>query len=104
MEIITKLSGRMYVIKFLKCYQIPLFLSFLVLNCIGNICPFVEKKKKEKALCLVSHICTKKPPTLFSQPCPTPPIISTPSIIHSYYNVQPPYYSNPSYYSGLEST
>ena len=38
------------------------------------------------------------------QPRPTlPPIISTP-IINNYYNVQPPYYSNPSYYSGLEST
>ena len=38
------------------------------------------------------------------QPCSTlPPIISTP-IINNYYNVQPPYYSNPSYYSGLEST
>ena len=32
------------------------FWGFLVLNCIGSMCPFVEKKKKEKkkkALCLV---------------------------------------------------
>ena len=34
------------------CNEKPSFLSFLVLNCIGNICSFVEKKKK-KALCLV---------------------------------------------------
>ena len=31
------------------------------------------------------------------------PIIPTPPIINNYYNVQPPYYSNTSYYSGLES-
>ena len=35
------------------------------------------------------------PTPLFFQPCP---------IINNYHNVQPPYYSNPSYYSGLEST
>ena len=35
------------------------------------MCPFVEKKKK-KALCLVLHISTKKRPTLFFQPLPTP--------------------------------
>ena len=44
------------------------------------MCRFVEKKKK--ALCLVEHISTKKRHTLF---------------------VQPPYYSNPSYYSELKS-
>ena len=27
-----------------------------------------------------------------------------PPIINNYYNVQPPYYSNPSYYLGLKST
>ena len=29
--------------------------------------------------------------------------VQPPPIINNYYNVQPPYYSNPSYYSGLES-
>ena len=28
------------------CNQKPSFLSFLVLNCVGNMCPFVEKKEK----------------------------------------------------------
>ena len=77
------------------------------------MCPFVEKKKKKKASCLVQHMSTKKPPTQFFQPRPTSPIIPTPSpIINNYYNVQPPrppspstpYYSNASYYSGLESS
>ena len=40
MKMITKRFGLIYVIKFLK------FLSFLVFNCIGNMCPFVEKKEK----------------------------------------------------------
>ena len=43
--------------------------------------------------------------TIFST-LSNPPIIShppLPPIINNYYNVQPPYYSNPSYYSGLES-
>ena len=31
------------------------------------------------------------------------PYYSNPPIINNYYNVQPSYYSNPSYYSGLES-
>ena len=39
-----------------------------------------------------------KKPTLFFQLRPTPPIVN------NYYNVHLPYYSNPSYYSGLEST
>ena len=43
MKMITKLFGRIYVIKFLK---LTLFLSFLLLNCIGNMCLFVEKKGK----------------------------------------------------------
>ena len=30
--------------------------------------------------------------------------MSKPPIINNFYNVQPSYYSNPSYYSGLEST
>ena len=47
------------------------------------MCPFVEKKKKKTALCLVLHISTKKPPILFFQPRPTPPIIN------NYCNVQP---------------
>ena len=50
--------------------------------------PFVEKKKKP--LCLVSHISTKKPPTLFFQPRTIPPIIPTSPIINKYYNVLPP--------------
>ena len=58
------------------------------------MCLFVEKKK---VLCLVQNISTKKPHKLFFQPRPTPPIIN------NYYNVPSPYYSNPSYYSGLES-
>ena len=41
----------------------------------------------------------KKPLTLFFQARPTPL-----PIINNYYNVQPPYYSNSSYYSGLGST
>ena len=61
------------------------------------MCPFVEKKRK-KALCLVLHLSTKKPPTLFFQPRPTPlffnpiqpPYYSNPPIINNYYNVQPP--------------
>ena len=48
-------------------------------------------------------LSTKKPPTLFFQPRPTSPIIPTPPVINNYYNVQPPYYSKSSYYSGLES-
>ena len=50
--------------------------------------PFVEKKKK-KALCLVYHISNKKPPTLFFQPRPSPPIIPTPPVINNF-NVEPP--------------
>ena len=65
------------------------------MNCIGNVCPFVEKKKK--ALCLVQHISTKKPPTLLFQPRPTPLLL----IIIT---MSTPHYSNPSSYSGLEST
>ena len=34
---------------------------------------------------------------------PPLPYYSNPPIINNYYNVQPPYYSNPSYYSGLKS-
>ena len=68
---------------------------------MGNMCHFVEKKKKKKqALCLVQHITTKKPPTIFFQPRPT----SNLPIINNYYNAQPPYCFNPSYYSGIEST
>ena len=44
------------------------------------MCPFVEKKRK-KALCLVQHISTKKPPTLFFQPRPTLPFIPTPLLL-----------------------
>ena len=40
----------------------------------------------------------------FFKPVQPPPIIPTRPIINNYYNVQPPYYSNPSYYSGLESS
>ena len=29
------------------CNQKPSFLSFLVLNFVGNMCPFVEKKRKK---------------------------------------------------------
>ena len=54
------------------------------------MCPFVEKKKK-KALCLVLHISTKKRPTLFFQPLPTPLLLIIITM------------SNPSYCSGLES-
>ena len=60
MKMITKLFGRIYVIKF--------FFAVLI---------------KLQALCLVEHINIKKPPTLFFQPRPTPPIIN------NYYNVQP---------------
>ena len=49
------------------------------------------------------YLSTKKLPTLFLQPRPTPLIIPTSPIINNYYNVQPSYYSNPSYYLGLES-
>ena len=35
---------------------------------------------------------------------PNPPVIPTPPIIDNYYNVQPSYYSIPSYHSGLESS
>ena len=45
------------------------------------MCPFVEKKKKKKALCLVLHISTKETPILFFQPRPNTPIIN------NYYNV-----------------
>ena len=43
--------------------------------------------------------------TLFFQPRLTPLLFQPPPIINNYYNVQPPlpFYSNPSYYSGLES-
>ena len=59
------------------------------------MCPFVEKKKK-KALCLVEHIKTKKPPTLFFQLPSTTPIIPTPSVINNHYNVYlPPFIPNP---------
>ena len=51
------------------------------------MCPFVEKKNK-KALCLV-YISTKKLPTLFFQPRPTPNIVPSPPIINNYCNVQP---------------
>ena len=51
--------------------------------------PFVGKKK---ALCLIYHISTKKLPTLFFQPRPTPLLFHPPPppIINSYNNVQPP--------------
>ena len=44
-------------------------------------------------MCLAQHVSTKKPPTLFFQPHPT-----TYPIINNYYNVQPLYYSKPSYF------
>ena len=98
MKMIAKLFGCIYVIKFFKFLKF-LFLSFLVLNCIENMCPFVEKKENEKSVVFSLTYKYKKPPTLFFQPLPTPPYYSNPPIISNYYNVQPPYYSNPSYYS-----
>ena len=80
---IAKRFGSIYVIKFLKFLKFHL--SFLVLTCIGNMCPFAEKKKKKKALYLVQHISSKRLPTLFFQPRPNLLLFQ------------------PVYYSGIES-
>ena len=89
MNIIIKRFGRIYVIKFLKFLKIPSFLSFLVLNCIGNMCLFVEKKKKEKSVVFnLTYNYLETTYTIFSTS--STPFYSNPPIINNYYNVQPP--------------
>ena len=66
------------------------------------MCPFVEKKEKSFVFSL-TYKYQETTYTIFSTPSYLP-YYSNPPINNNYYNVQPPYYSNPSYYSGLEST
>ena len=90
MKMITKLFGSIYVIKFLKFLKVHHFLVFLY--CIGNMCPFVEKKERSVVFSLTykyqETAYPVQPPAIIPTPLlliintmSNPPIIPTPPII-----------------------